>query len=117
MAAMATHEAGGLDDAAEALYGAPFRAFATERKRLAAELRAAGRVADARAVLRWQKPSLSAWAVNQLWRRARGDFDALVRAGQALRRATARGGATIADATRAQRDALARLRAAAALVL
>jgi hypothetical protein len=98
------------DDAAEALYGAPLRQFVEERKRLAADLRAAGDRAAAAAVAKLARPSMSAWVVNQLWRQANEDMQALFAAGAKLR-----GGDFGAGA--AQRVALAALRKRAAEVL
>jgi hypothetical protein len=98
------------DDAAEALYGAPLKQFVEERKRLAADLKAAGDRAAAAAVAKLPRPGMSAWVVNQLWREARAEMDALFAAGAKLR-----GGDFGAGA--AQRAALQALRKQAAEVL
>lgn len=99
-----------VEEAAEALYGAPLSAFTAERKRLADALKAAGSKAAAAAVGKLARPSMSAWVVNQLWRQARPDMDALLAAGVRVREGD-RGG--LDD----QRAALARLRTTAAAVL
>jgi hypothetical protein len=54
--------------AAEALYGAPVSAFVAERKRLAADAKAAGDKVAAAAIAKLAKPSVSAWVVNALLR-------------------------------------------------
>lgn len=73
------------DAAAEELYGAPLRAFAAERKRLAAELKANGEVAAARRVAALPRPTLPAWVVNQLWRTAQDEIESLFEAGARMR--------------------------------
>jgi hypothetical protein len=73
--------------AADDLYGLPLDRFVTERDRLAKALRAEGRREDATAVAALRKPSVAAWAVNQLVRTQRSDIDDLFGAGQALREA------------------------------
>lgn len=74
-----------VDDAADALYGAPLKQFVEERKRLAADLKAAGDKAAAAAVAKLAKPGMSAWVVNQLWREARGEMQNLFDAGAKLK--------------------------------
>ncbi len=75
-----------FDEAAEALYAGPWASFTAERKRLASELRASGDKPGAATFGKLGRPSSSAWAVNQLWRRARSDWDALVAASVRLGR-------------------------------
>ena len=99
-----------LDDAAEVLYGAPLSQFVEERKRLAGERKAAGDKAGAAAIGKLPRPAMSAWVVNQLWRQAKGDMDALFAAGAKLRSGDF-------GATAAQREALGTLRKQAAEVL
>jgi hypothetical protein len=96
--------------ALQALYGAPLAAFVTERKRLAAELRAAGDDAAAKELAQRRRPTASAWAVNQLYWHARDAFDALLKTAERLRKGDL-------EATRAHRDALAELRKRAAAML
>jgi hypothetical protein len=69
------------------LYGLPFERFIAERNALAKELRAKGRRDDAARVAAMRKPSLAAWAVNQLVRTQRRAVAALFDAGDALERA------------------------------
>jgi hypothetical protein len=92
------------------LYGAPFSAFTAERKRLADERKAAGDKAGAAQVLALKKPTMSAWVVNQLHRRAPEDMAALFAAGKKLR-------AGDFSASAAQKAALATLRGHAGEIL
>jgi hypothetical protein len=96
--------------AADALYGAPFAGFVAERKRLADELKAAGDADGARRLAAINRPPLSAWAVNQLWRKARKQVEALFAAAREVQ-----GGDLGAAAL--HRDVLADLRGKAAEVL
>jgi hypothetical protein len=89
-------------EAGEALYGMPLAAFTAERKRLAAELGREGAAEAARGVAAMGKPSVSAWVVNQLYREARDEVEALLAAGRRMR-------AGEVEAGRDQRAALARL--------
>ncbi|MBZ0233236.1 MAG: hypothetical protein K8M05_12975, partial [Deltaproteobacteria bacterium] len=99
-----------VEAAAEELYGAALSAFTSERKRLADRLKASGSKASAAVVGKLPKPSMSAWVVNQLWRREREDMDSLLAAGSRVREGDGRG-------LDEQRRALAGLRAKAATVL
>jgi hypothetical protein len=72
----------GVTDAAQELYGAPLRAFAAERKRLA---EAAPDKRVAREIAKLPRPSMAAWVVNRLWREAQGDMEALFEAGARMR--------------------------------
>jgi hypothetical protein len=67
------------------LYGLPLDRFIPERTALAKELRGAGRREDAAAVAALRKPSVAAWAVNQLVRTQRRGVTELFEAGDALR--------------------------------
>ena len=98
------------DEAVRELYQAPLERFVAERKRLAGELRAAGDKAAASELLAKKRPSISAWAVNQLYWHARDAFDELLDSAQRLR-----GGHL--DAQTAHRDALAKLRKRASAFL
>jgi hypothetical protein len=71
------------------LYGLPLERFVPERAVLARELRSAGRRDEAVAVAALRKPSVAAWAVNQLVRTQRQSVDALFAAGDAVRAAQA----------------------------
>ena len=67
------------------LYGLPLDRFVPERTGLARELRSAGRREEASEVAALRKPSVAAWAVNQLVRTQRKGADELFEAGDALR--------------------------------
>lgn len=98
------------DDAVAELYQAPHGSFVAERKRLAAELKAAGDKAGATRFAKLGRPTISAWAVNQLWWHARDAFDALLETADKLRKRDLK-------ATTAHREAIAKLRARAARIL
>jgi hypothetical protein len=70
-----------LDD----LYGLPLDRFIPQRASLVRELRSGGEREQAAAVAAVRKPSVAAWAVNQLTRTQRREVDALFTAGDALR--------------------------------
>jgi hypothetical protein len=74
-----------LDD----LYGVSLDRFVPERAALVRALRSAGEREQAAAVAALRKPSVAAWAVNQLVRSRRAEVDALLHAGDALREAQA----------------------------
>ncbi len=71
-------------DAAD-LYGLPLDRFVPERTALAKALRGDGDRAEAGAVAKLAKPSVAAWAVNQLIRTQRREVTDLFEAGDALR--------------------------------
>ena len=97
------------------LYGLPLERFTAERNALARELRREGRREDATRVAAMRKPSVGAWAVNQLVRTQRREVDGLLKAGDALQRAQSElvGGrgdsATLRKATERERTAVERL--------
>src|SRR6516225_7784737 len=76
-----------MDDreARDELYAAALDAFVETRARLAAALAAAGHKAEAQTLKKLRRPSPSAWATNQVVRRARGDVDAFLEASDRLR--------------------------------
>jgi hypothetical protein len=78
-----------LDDAVDRLYSVELADFTEERNRLAKELRDEGRRDEAAEVAKLRKPTVAAWAVNQLARRHRRDVDLLLDAGHRLRQAQA----------------------------
>lgn len=103
-----------LDEATDRLYGAELDDFVAERTRLARELRDAGDGTGSAQVAKLKKPTLAAWALNQLSRRRRRDVDLLLDAGHRLRQAqegVARGAdrASFEQAQTTERDALRRL--------
>ncbi|HEX3178051.1 MAG TPA: hypothetical protein VHZ49_15330 [Methylomirabilota bacterium] len=102
-----------MTDAARALYAMAPAAFTATRDRLAAELRKAGRGADARAIARLRKPSAALWAVNQLARVDAPGVAAFVAAVERLRRQQLRDPRAAADTVREQRAVLDRLAARA----
>jgi hypothetical protein len=103
-----------LDEAIDRLYGVDLAEFVPERTRLAKELRAEGRREEAEQLAKLRKPTVAAWAVNQLTRQQRRDVDLLLDAGHRLREAQAgvlRGNdkAEFDRARATERDALRRL--------
>lgn len=90
----------------ERLHAVPPGEFTATRNRIVAELRKAGRPAEAQAVARLRRPSPALWAVNQLARGGRQDLAAFVEAVDRLRRVQLRDPRAAADALRAQRAAL-----------
>lgn len=102
---------GSYRDAAEALHRVPHEAWVAERKRLAAELKAAGDKAGAAQLAKLPRPPLSAWVVNQLWWRAPEPFAQLLAAAERSRVGD------FAAAATARRDAIAALKARAASLL
>jgi len=98
------------DEAVSELYQAAHDSFVVERKRLANELKAAGDKAGATQLAKLARPSVSAWAVNQLWWHARSDFEQLFETGRQLR-------AGKLEARGSHRQALAKLSARARKLL
>lgn len=97
------------------LYGLPLDRFTSERNALAKRLRQDGRREEASRVAKLRKPSVAAWAVNQLVRTQRQDIEQLFAAGDAALRAQealikGRGKAeALREAAEAERDAVERL--------
>ncbi|HYQ04477.1 MAG TPA: hypothetical protein VER96_37650 [Polyangiaceae bacterium] len=98
------------EQAVTALYQASFESFVTERKRLAGELKTDGDKSGAAQLAKLGRPSISAWAVNQLWWHARETFDELFETAAELRRGKH-------SASAAHRKALAKLSARAQQLL
>ena len=71
------------------LYGLPLDRFVAERGALAKSLRADGKRDEAAEVAKLRKPSVAAWAVNQLVRTQSREVKALFKAGDQLQRAQA----------------------------
>ena len=94
------------DEAVQALYRAPLAKFVEERKRLSAEVAPA----ESKLFLKLPRPSVSAWATNQLFWQARPAFDELFETGERLR-------AGELDATAAHRQATSQLVTRAAAIL
>jgi hypothetical protein len=103
-----------LDPEIDRLYQLPLAEFTSARAALAKRRRS-----DAAAIRKLQKPSVAAWAVNQLYWRDRATYAALVAAANGLRAAqvAALSGKPVdvagaeAEQSRARRDALGSVRA------
>jgi hypothetical protein len=92
--------------AADLLYGLPLDQFTSARNAAAKELRDRGLAAAAEEVKALVKPTVAAWAVNQLTRRRHADLDAFLEAAAAARDAQLAGRGDARAAIRRQRDAL-----------
>jgi hypothetical protein len=94
------------------LYGLPLERFVTERTALAKKLRDQGRREEAGEVAKLSKPSLAAWAVNQLVRTQGRGVSELFKAGDALQKAQSdllagrSDGEALRDATERERASL-----------
>lgn len=112
---------GKLDDDIDALFKLPLAEFIGARNDLAARLKRAGRADDANLVKALAKPSISAWAVNQLHWRHREALDRLLVTGQRFREAqTSQTAGRIADmlgSLDTRRDALSQLSNLATVLL
>lgn len=95
----------------QTLYGLPLDCFVPERGALAKELRQQGQREQAAAVASLRKPSVAAWAVNQVVRSQARDVKALFDAGDRLQKAQSELLAGRGDAA-ALRDAVERQRTA-----
>jgi hypothetical protein len=113
--------ASSFEDDVDALFRVPLAEFTGERNALAAQLKKSGRVNDALQVKALSKPSVSAWAVNQLYWNHREAFDGLLASAERFHKAQmSRGSAKIADMRAAldtRREALAHLSDLATSVL
>ena len=76
-------------DPVPGLFQRPLAEFTAARNALAAQLKKSGRTDEAAHVKALQKPSVSAWTVNQLFWRHRKLFDRLMASGQQFRDAQA----------------------------
>jgi hypothetical protein len=111
-AASMSTEVGDLDAALAALYQLPLEQFVATRDQLARRLRAAGDRDSARQVAGLRRPSVSAWAANQLAHAAPNAVAELLEVGAALRQAQQEALAGQPGAARQLRTATAHLRAA-----
>src|SRR5262245_31517506 len=107
-------EPAGIDVDAEIdhLHELPLGDFVESRNALAARLQKAGDKAGALREKALARPSVAAWTVNQLYAKARDDFDALLAAGERLQREQAGGAASgkdLREAIAARREALGAL--------
>jgi hypothetical protein len=115
-------EVGEVGEVADELYALDPADFVAGRTALVRRLRAEKRRDVAAEVAKLRRPTPAAWAVNQLARARRGEVEALLGMGRDLRTAQERvlGGAdagVLRAATKARRDAVAALTAAAAGLL
>lgn len=96
-----------VDDDIDALFTLPLAEFTSARNALAAQLKKSGRPNEADRVKLLSKPSVSAWAVNQLYWDHRKAFDQLIATGKRVRS----GGkpADMRESLEARREALADL--------
>ena len=108
-----------VEKAASELYGLPPGEFTSARDARTKELRAAGEREAANEVKGLRKPTVAAWALNQLSRRRAKDLDRLLAAGERLRAAQEEllaGGdrSALQDAAAGERELVAKLSADAA---
>jgi hypothetical protein len=80
---------GQLEDDLDALFRLPLAEFTAARNTLAARLKQGGRFDEAVLVKAVVKPSISAWAVNQLYWNHREVFDRLIASGERFHKAQA----------------------------
>jgi archaellum component FlaC len=110
-----------LETEIDALYQLPLQEFTAARNALASRLKKQGRPEEADRVKAIQKPSMTAWTVNQLFWRERKDLDALMRVGDRFRAAQAAQLAGQASDMRSllneRRDALSTLMKQAGVIL
>jgi hypothetical protein len=110
-----------LENEVDALFKLPLAEFTGARNALAAQLKKSGRGDEAVVVKALAKPSISAWAVNQLYWNHREAFDKLIESGEHFHKAqTSRGGGKVADmraALDARRETLTHLSDLASSVL
>ena len=76
-----------MDEAVEDLYGLPLTEFTKARDALARATAKEGNKEEAATIKALKKPSVAAWALNQLTRRHPDDVEQLLEAGARLRRA------------------------------
>ncbi len=95
-----------VDAELDRLYGLPLEDFTKARNELSARLKKSGQTDAAAQVKALAKPSVPAWAVNQLARTRKRDVRALLDAAERSRSGKAK---TLREALNEQRDALQRL--------
>lgn len=105
----------------DALYQGPLGEFTAGRNALEKRVKAEQGKEAAAAIKALEKPSMSAWAVNQLFWRYRTDFDGLLRSGDDLRASQQKRMAgrdvDVNAAIDARREALSKLTGRAATIL
>jgi hypothetical protein len=112
---------GKLEEDVDALYRLPLAEFTAARNTFAGQLKQGGRGDEADFVKALVKPSISAWAVNQLYWKHRDAFDRLIAPAERFRQAqTSRLARKVADmrgALDARREALSHLSDLATVLL
>jgi hypothetical protein len=102
-----------LDDDLDALFRLPLAEFTAARNTLAGQLKKSGSANEAEFVKSLAKPSVTAWAVNQLYWNHRNAFDRLIATGERFRQVqtsrTARKIADMREALDARREELSNL--------
>jgi DNA repair exonuclease SbcCD ATPase subunit len=98
-----------LESDLDALFQLPLAEFTAARNALAARLKQSGRANDATIVKALVKPSISAWAVNQLYWQHRDVFNDLLAAGNRVQRLQTSGLAAMRASLDARREALSHL--------
>lgn len=78
-----------MDDSTRALFALPVAAFTAARNELAAAVKKEGDASRSKEIKALAKPSVSAWATNQLYRAHEQAFTELLAAGEELRAAAA----------------------------
>ena len=100
----------GLENDLDALFRRPVAGFTAARNALAVQLKKGGRRDESDRVKALAKPSITAWAVNQLYWQHREAFDRLIATGQRFRKAQSSGKvADMREALDARREALSHL--------
>ena len=109
---------GDMGSDVDALFKLPLGEFTSARNALASRLKKAGRQVEAAEAKALQKPSISAWVVNQLYWRHGYLFGRLFDAGERLRHAqTAQQPANLHELVTARREVVAALSTIAADIL
>jgi hypothetical protein len=93
----------------DAMFVVPPARFTAERKRLAAELRAAGDGPAAKAMEKLRKPTLALWAANQAVRADRAGVDRLLQSVDRLQASSSGRSVDLRQALAHQRETLAAL--------
>jgi hypothetical protein len=108
-------------DEIQELYARPPEEFTEARNALAADLKERGEAEAAAQVRKLRRPTVAAWAVNQLARQHGPDLKKLIEAGDALREAqrnlSKQGRAELTEASRRRREIVDRLVQAAEDIL
>ena len=99
-----------LENEVDALFQLPLAEFTGARNALAAQLKKSGRGDEAARVKALAKPSISAWAVNQLYWNRREEFDQLIALGERFHKVQKSGKvAEMRTALEARRETLTEL--------